>query len=154
MPSSRLEELFPRLAGSSYSIDSESTRRYNCIAWAAEDTGRWWQPSPFPMPGVYWPDHLPNTFPLDSLTEVFQDLGYSICDSSASEAGFEKVAIYVDERGQPTHTARQLPTGQWTSKLGRLEDITHETLEALEGSDYGHVARVLKRPGSSGTSGT
>jgi hypothetical protein len=44
--------------------------------------------------------------------------------------------------------ARQLPTGVWTSKCGSLEDIEHETLEALAGFgpyEYGAVVRFLKR---------
>jgi len=43
-----------------------------------------------------------------------------------------------------THAARQLDDGTWTSKLGSLEDITHE-LQALEGADYGHVVLFMKR---------
>jgi len=37
----------------------------------------------------------------------------------------------------------------WTSKGGQLEDIEHETLEALSGfgaREYGVVVRFLKRP--------
>ncbi len=41
--------------------------------------------------------------------------------------------------------ARQVESGLWTSKLGSLEDIEH-SLEALEGSVYGAVAVLLKRP--------
>ena len=36
----------PRLAQASYRITSLSTRRYNCIAWAAEQTANWWWPGP------------------------------------------------------------------------------------------------------------
>lgn len=32
----------------------------------------------------------------------------------------------------PTHMARQLPNGAWTSKCGANEDIAHFTLDALE----------------------
>lgn len=31
-----------------------------------------------------------------------------------------------------SHIARQLKNGQWTSKVGDLEDISHKTLEILE----------------------
>jgi hypothetical protein len=60
------------------------------------------------------------------------------------EPGFEKVALIVDARGVPTHAARQLPTGRWTSNLGAWEDIEHE-LHALEGHAYGIVALLLTR---------
>jgi hypothetical protein len=66
------------------------------------------------------------------------------------EAGFEKIAIYVDGDGVPTHAARQLSDGAWTSKLGEWEDIRHLTLEAMEddglGLGYGKVSLILKRP--------
>jgi hypothetical protein len=59
------------------------------------------------------------------------------------------VALYAlgDE---PRHTARQLAQGTWTSKLGRSEDIEHR-LEDLEGSLYGKVVKLLKRPASGAT---
>jgi hypothetical protein len=44
-----------------------------------------------------------------------------------------------------TYVARQLPDGRWTSKLGQLEDVTHATTDALEGSDYGEVVQFMKR---------
>ncbi len=42
--------------------------------------------------------------------------------------------------------ARQLPNGDWTSKLGAEEDIVHRELRALEGDLYGTVAQVMARP--------
>jgi hypothetical protein len=53
--------------------------------------------------------------------------------------------LFVDARGVPTHAARLLPSGLWTSKLGEWEDIEHD-LHALEGDVYGTVALLLKRP--------
>jgi hypothetical protein len=66
------------------------------------------------------------------------------------EHGVEKVAIYVDCDGVPTHAARQLADGTWTSKLGEWEDIQHDTLEAMEdredlGLGYGKVGLLLRR---------
>ena len=57
------------------------------------------------------------------------------------------MAIFVDAVGVPTHAARQLASGLWTSKLGHSEDIEHD-LRALEGDTYGMVALLLKRPTS------
>lgn len=42
---------------------------------------------------------------------------------------------------EPTHMARQLPDGTWSSKLGPNEDITHFTLDALESYGRAHGAR-------------
>lgn len=41
--------------------------------------------------------------------------------------------------------ARQLPSGLWTSKMGKAEDIEHE-VEGLSGSHYGDVLVYLCRP--------
>jgi hypothetical protein len=59
-------------------------------------------------------------------------------------SGVEKIAIYV-RSDIPSHVARQLPNGKWTSKLGLREDIEHD-LEALEGPEYGSVVLILSRP--------
>jgi hypothetical protein len=63
------------------------------------------------------------------------------------EAGYEKIAIYYRPGTVDfLHVARQLSDGRWTSKLGRGEDITHNTVEGLEGvGAYGRVARFMRR---------
>jgi len=60
------------------------------------------------------------------------------------EADVEKIAIYTD-RAKPTHAARQLADGSRTSKLGQAGDISHQTLDALEGGLYGSVAQIMSR---------
>lgn len=37
-----LAGLFPKLAAEGFEIVAPSTKRYNCIAFAAGDTHRWW----------------------------------------------------------------------------------------------------------------
>jgi hypothetical protein len=76
-----------------------------------------------------------------------RSLGYAESATPVPGPGLEKVALYADANGCPTHVARQLPNGRWTSKLGELEDIEHD-LPALEGDLYGSVTLVLKRPAS------
>jgi hypothetical protein len=71
--------------------------------------------------------------------------GYTPCEGVDLEAGVEKVALYATADGRPTHMARQLPDGHWTSKLGEQVDIEHE-LHALAGELYGSVVRLLHRP--------
>lgn len=63
----------------------------------------------------------------------------------ALEPEFEKIAHYV-KGGNVTHTARQLPWGRWTSKLGPGIDIEHLDPEALEGPVYGNVEGYMRRP--------
>jgi hypothetical protein len=72
-------------------------------------------------------------------------LGLTVfCLCHALEVGFEKIALYATPDGEPTHAARQLLNGKWTSKLGRWQDIEHE-LDGLVGELYGTVRRILKR---------
>ena len=61
------------------------------------------------------------------------------------EEGKIKIALYFDFSNQrPTHAARQLTSGLWTSKLGDNMDLSHE-LHELEGPEYGNVFRVFEK---------
>ncbi len=134
---------FPRLTAGNHRITSPPTTDYNCIAWSAEDTGRWWQP------GVYWPIPAdPHDCWLGNLVEAFQSLGYLGCDNGSLDDSFAKVALYAKNLLFYTHAARQLPSGQWTSKLGRAADIEHDTPDDLMGGVYGEVLQFMRRPTS------
>jgi hypothetical protein len=76
--------------------------------------------------------------------QAFATLGFISCDDDTVESGFEKIAIYVNNQGKPTHAARQLGDGRWSSKLGNAVDIAH-SLVGLTNSAYGSVAQILKR---------
>jgi len=62
---------------------------------------------------------------------AFETLVFSLCQEAEYEIGFEKIAIHVDSKGKPTHAARQLISGLWTSKLGEFVDIEHP-IDGLE----------------------
>lgn len=142
MSRAEIFKAFPRLRNSRFLITSPDTPFYNCIAWAAGDSSRWWWPTPR---GGYWPQGAPRTLTLDSFVAAFASIGYERCEDGSAEAGFEKVAIYTDAHGVPTHAARQSESGlSWLSKLGAMEDIQH-SLFGLEGSAYGTVAAYLRR---------
>jgi hypothetical protein len=81
---------------------------------------------------------------LDAFVPAFATLGYERCSDGILEDGFEKIAIYQSSDGVQ-HASRQLNTGYWTSKLGRLEDIEHSSPAELEGSDYGAVVQYIRR---------
>ena len=149
MPGSWTANEFLGLTDSSSQITSPATRRYNCIAWAAKDDRRWWWPDPFEI--GYWPIPVNNrSVTLAGFVEAFISLGYKLSTSGELEPNTEKIAIYgIDCPGgqaTPTHAARQLPSGDWTSKLGSFEDITHTTPEAVNGPIYGHVMAFMSRP--------
>jgi hypothetical protein len=38
-----------------------------------------------------------------------------------------------------------MPTGKWSSKLGKAEDIEHDTPDDVAGGVYGEVVQILKR---------
>lgn len=73
-------------------------------------------------------------------------LGYEKGDDFGLEIGIEKVAIFADENFLPTHAARQLEDGAWTSKLGEEEDIMHVQLDHVSGLVYGVPVLVMRRP--------
>ncbi len=134
-----LERLFPSLASSTYAIESPRDGRYNCVAWAAGENFRHWWPGPEGIGAPYWPPGVPREETMSAFIQAIQafaTLGYAPCESGTAERGYERVAIYVDSSRRPTHTARQLPSGHWSSKVGvELEDIRHE-LAGLENADY------------------
>ena len=137
-------DLFPHLTEGSFSVTSPKDVRYNCIAWAAGDDGACWWPDNFSI--GYWPSDVPREETLESFIRLFESSDYIPCNNSGLEDGFEKIALFVDLQGRPTHAAKQLSSGKWTSKLGELEDIEHNTLEGLSGSSYGSVSIIMKRP--------
>jgi hypothetical protein len=139
-----LEEIFPRLRPDTYQVTSPPTDDYNCIAWSAERDDLWWWPDE--METSYWPPGVPRAATVEAFLQAYARLGYEPCPTSDLEEGLEKIAVYTDANGVPTHAARQLVDGTWTSKLGSLEDITHSTLGAVTNETYGTATLFLRRP--------
>jgi hypothetical protein len=139
----KIEDLFPQLGRSDYAITSPTTPEYNCIAWAAGDNERWWWPDSMNI--AYWPRQVQRVETIEAFIRAYETLGYAVCATPDYEEGFEKIAIY-EKNGRPTHAARQLSSGHWTSKLGKLEDIEHTTVDNLMGLEYGAAAVLMKRP--------
>lgn len=138
----RFKLAFPDMAIGEYQKTSEFDPFYNCIAWAAgEDQGKWW---PVEINGYAWPIE-PREETVECFFAAFATLGYAPCSNGDLEDGCEKVAIYVLDEA-PTHAARQLPNGKWTSKIGEWEDFQHESPSCIEGKLYGRAAFFLKRP--------
>src|SRR5260370_21543528 len=140
-----LEEIFPDLAATGYSPKSDKSPAYNCIAYAAGDETRKWVG--YREVGYYWPEGAKEGHTLDALTSAFEQLGYAVCDIDALEGEYENVALFLENEELWTHAAKQCEDGTWTSKLGILEDIIHQTPQAVSGPDpaYGQVACFMKR---------
>ena len=143
MNTDRIEEVFPKLREEGYQTTSQETDSYNCIAWTLYDTKQWWWPTP--RYACYWPPGVPRDNTRAAVIKVFEIHGYARCESADPELGYEKVAIYEHAETGVEHAARQLQSGEWTSKLGEWEDIRHKTPQSVECEDYGKVVQVMKR---------
>jgi len=86
---------------------------------------------------------------VEAFKQAYSTIDYTECSDGTFEQGIEKIAIYAvretDGGLTPTHAARQLPNGRWTSKLGNCEDIEHTDPEAVNCPTYGNVVVYLKR---------
>jgi hypothetical protein len=147
MPCSWPQQDHPYLTADSYEITSKASKRYNCIAWAAGDDIKNWWPDPW---GIgYWPADVPRTVTLHAFVQAYGKLGYKLCLDGSLQVGLEKIAIFAIElagKEVPTHAALQLESGEWTSKMGPLEDIRHTTVDLVRGPVYGKVACFMSRP--------
>ncbi len=143
MPTLPASPKFPNFKSDNHSITSPITGDYNCIGWAAGEDDRFWWPVHNPL--AYWPLEVPDEVTVKAFIEAFATKGYVPCKDGKLEAGYEKVVLYVDKKQVPTHMARQLENGEWTSKLGSSFDITHKTPVIVNGSEYGTVFRFLRR---------
>lgn len=134
---------FPNSSIQPFLITSPDTPTYNCISWAFEDSSRWYWPDPSNI--YFWPDNVLRSVTLDSFIALFATKKYEPCKDGSNEVGYTKIAIFVDADGIPTHAARQLPDGFWTSKLGQNIDVQH-TIFSIQDGDYGNVALYMRRP--------
>lgn len=138
---------FPNsLEGENYKITSPHDTLYNCFAWALGIDNRYIWPDPYG--NAAWPNDpdLPRSDTLEVIVKFFQKINFEVTSDRQRHANFHRIAIYCNGNS-PTHLARQLPDGKWTSKLGESIDISH-TLEALEDGSYGKVKVIMARHSS------
>ena len=142
-----IELFLPNLKSGEYRVTSDADRGYNCIAWAAGDSERWWDPV---NPNAYWPPGVERGESVGTVQAGLRTVGFESCESGELEEGVEKIALFEHE-GEFTHVARQLDSGRWTSKLGRDCDIEHELkmVENVSGPwvayRYGVVVAFMRR---------
>jgi hypothetical protein len=99
----RLESTFPNLRGSVYSVESNDTVNYNCIAWAADNT----QSLVAALPTRLLAFGIASRGNVGERHRRFPGSRDKPTDNNQLELGNEKVAIYVNANGTPTHMARQ-----------------------------------------------
>lgn len=136
-----LKRRFPRLATDGFRVTSPPTTVYNCVGWVAEDNGNWWSPEDFEL--YYWPEGVPRDWSVEAWAAAFATIGFQPCDEAGLEPDCVHIAIY-GRAGNALHAARQLPSGRWTSKLGKGVDIEHD-LNSLAGDTYGQVVLLMRR---------
>jgi hypothetical protein len=108
---------------------------YNCIAWTVGITNRW-----------QWPGYTVTSF-----DTYYGGFGYRRISSLdyRYQPGVAKIVLYGKKKAdgsiETTHGARQLKDGTWSSKLGGLALIRHQTPDSLDGPSYGRPVAVYVR---------
>ncbi len=137
-----IHDEFPYLRDRSYTVKSLETDDYNCIAWAVGDTENWW----WPDDDSYWPESAPREQTKEAFFQAFRTRRYELCDFNGDvEPEYDKIVLFVDDDDNPWHAAKQLPSGIWTSKLGRAWDIEHDLIQGVECNDYGRARYMMSR---------
>jgi hypothetical protein len=115
-----LEVIFPGLAQSVYRITSPTDPDYNCIAWVAGHTDRWWWPG-HDIEHEYWPPGIVREVSMAGFEAAFAALGYRVCDDQELEAGFEKIAVFADASASRLTRRGNCPAaaGQVSSACGK-----------------------------------
>ncbi len=145
-----ISEKWPNLTENNATVISCDDALYNCAAFIVGDkTQRWWpvetEVAEIGVQGYYWPPCFPCEESVKNIIATLRGvLGFERCADGTLESGYEKIAIY-GVKDEPRHLAKQLPNGKWASKLGELEDIEHDTLDALNGWFYGTAIAFLRR---------
>jgi hypothetical protein len=132
-PRQVIDDHFPTLARDGYKITSPRDDNYNCVAWIARDLCQWWEPG---LDGGFWPrDVSEEELDAGDLAEyltLFRSWGFIKCPDGELEDGIEKIAIHARDE-QFAHVAYQRSDGEWSSKLGKLNDVRHECVASLSG---------------------
>ena len=140
------QTVFPKLTDMSAEITSPATSRYNCIAWAVGENSRFWWPDQAHV--GYWPPDAKREETKEAFMQAFRTLGFIVCKNGELKMGIEKIALFGTGAAgseKPTHAARQLECGKWTSKLGSSVDIIHADVEDVSGPLYGKVICYMSR---------
>jgi hypothetical protein len=136
-----IEESMPNIVGH-YQETSLATIDYNCLSWAVGRIDTYLDPE-LNHVGYTWPDNVEREWTAKGCSKVLAHYGYSEESGDTSfEDDYVKVVMYVDKSGTPTHFARQIHGGKWTSKLGDKVDIVHDNLECMAGDDFEHYGTV------------
>lgn len=91
---------------------------------------------------AHWPEDLPREETVSNFAKFFDRYGYETCTDILAP-GYRHVALF-GHAGVVSHVALQ-DGRQWSSKLGRSNDVAHQ-LDDLKGELYGDVVAIFRRP--------
>src|SRR5258706_6419193 len=106
-----LELIFPKLADCEWQLRSDAEKQYNCLAWAFGSTESWWESIRYH--GYYWPARIPREDSVDNWVKIAELHGFELCADGEFDAGSEKLAIFVNQFGEPGHIARSAEDSGW-----------------------------------------
>jgi hypothetical protein len=135
---------FPRL-GEEFEVLAPASVTYNCIGWSVGNNSTW-----------VWPTDSTRKAQLVDFDTLYRSYGFYRARgiSFKRRPGYEKILLYAIRREdgsiKPTHAARQMPDGSWSSKLGSLPLIRHLHPNDVSGPTYGQPFAIYIRrsPGS------
>ena len=139
----RILSAFPSLHHDiNWKINSPEDGSYNCLAYAAVITDKFFWPGN--RPEYTWHKDVPMDTQLPTLILFYEKHEFIECENFDFENGYQKIALYIKD-DEITHAARQLSTGLWCSKLGPSHDIIHSNPYTVEGNQYGRAVSAMKR---------
>ena len=140
----KIKKFFPNINEENIKITSPIDDSYNCIAFAyGRSDIKYWPDDSDMGDDCEWPNDIKRGNNMDSFINLFESIGYIICDNENFEQGYEKICIY-EKDDVPKHAAKQLLNGNWSSKLGDYFDVEHSISALLDGR-YGNISVFMKR---------
>jgi hypothetical protein len=147
LTTSQMRSNFPHL-GSHFEVLGAATGGgwngvYNCLAWTSGNVRQWeWKPEM----------NHGGIGSIQSMDRLYASRGYVRASNAdySLQPGLQKIAIYWGympnlKVNGVTHGALQQADGTWTSKLGPLALIRHQTPQSLNGPSYGVPIAVYVR---------
>ena|ERR1035438_274850 len=128
---------FPNLTNDKFQFTSEWDPNYNCVAYINDIKDEY----------VQFYDEATRTYDtsLKRYISYFEEFGFRVTENSDLQEGITKIAISYDENKEFRHVCKQLPAGEWTSKLGDWEDITHINPNVLLGNLYANELIFMEK---------
>jgi hypothetical protein len=73
-------------------------------------------------------------------------MGFELCPECGPEPeeSYDQIVLYAED-GEWRHAAKRLTDGRWSSKLGDLEDVSHDSPGDVCGEFNGEIAYFMRR---------